>query len=174
MKLLGFNNVLCLGVNYGDVEYYILGTVIRHHSTNFFVKNENKMSEVGQKESNYLWSAIKNIDEFKDNPMYQYDLILSPPKNDFEKSNRDLYYKACELSFINKCTLVTYKTISTTNSWVSNIEINIDEYYNKKVISLENYESLKNNIKYIDNNLKQFNFNGGNHIESFLIEQVKY
>ena len=174
MKFLNFNNILCLGVSYGDAEYSILGMIIRHSSSRFYIKVHDKISEVGKKECSYLWSAIKNIDEFKDNPMYQYDIILSPSNKDYLKTNRDLYYQAYDLSVKNNCTLMTYKTPTTTSEWIPNIEINISEYYNKKIISLENFESLSDEFNYSKEKLKEFNHDGGQYVENFKIEHIQY
>jgi len=67
-KLLNFSNILCLSPHPDDVEYSMLGSMIKFQDTNFTILNLSKggrfdktTSEMRMKECKLIWDSLLNV-----------------------------------------------------------------------------------------------------------------
>jgi len=211
MKFLNFKRVLCLSPHPDDVEYSMLGTIVKNSNTKFDifclsrggakgfdVTNEqdrrrevhNVWRNVQCKNIKLLWFSDSEYIEDKTEPewinyiettfldKYDYDCIMIPP-------SKDSMYEHC---FVNKfgdalvrknpISLVEYKTVSTLNSWIPNMFVDVTNFYDRKLKALEEFKSQSDKLYFKKSTLDSFHSNfqcrkrGKEFVEQFRIIEI--
>ena len=154
MKFLNYDRVLCLSPHPDDVEYGMLGTMMKYKDTKFdiIVLSEGGDFDITTKterqdECRKVWEHIDNINGYfiedskfiKDKEedewvniletkfnIEEYDCILSPPPEDSHFEHKQVSNLPFALARRSKCGIVHYKTPSTFDSWTPNIFIDIN------------------------------------------------
>lgn len=186
MKLFNFNKILCLSPHPDDVEYSMLGTIIKHTGTQFHllqlaqggdcdpstgVTRLNEVQKVWEK------SECKNIKlHFTDNvyikdlsedrwinKIEQYlnevDAIMLPNECDSHFEHRFVSGFGPALIRNKKISLIQYYTPSTQIEWNPNLYIDINKYYKQKITSLKEFKSQSHRYYFRDDVLRSFHSN---------------
>ena len=61
MKLLGFNNVLCISPHPDDVEYSMLGTILKNSETNFYLLQLAQGGDCDQTTGESRLKEVENV-----------------------------------------------------------------------------------------------------------------
>ena len=88
MKLLNYDKVLCLSPHPDDVEYGMLGTIIKYQDTKFHILNVSQGGDFDESsnkqrhlECKNLWETIKNLEgsftEFKHIKSHDEDELIN-------------------------------------------------------------------------------------------------
>jgi len=185
MKFINLNKVLCLSAHPDDVEYSMLGSVIRFEDTIFDIAvlssggdfdetNINRDSECSK-----IWINFKNVngevlgthhvkDKLEDEwinlienkyDVSEYDCIFSPPSLDSHFEHRLVNNVAYALLRTSSSGLITYKTPSTLESWQPNYYVDVNHLVNKKIAMLDNFESQKSKSYFKPDSIRAFHSN---------------
>ena len=137
MKFLNYDKVLCLSPHPDDVEYGMLGTIMKYKDTNFDIivlseggDFDKSTAKSRQEECRKVWEHIDNIKGYfiedskfiKDKEEDEWVNIL---ENKFDISSYD-----CILS--PKCGIIHYKTPSTLDSWTPNFFVDLQSLVNRE------------------------------------------
>ena len=171
MKFLNFNTVLCLSPHPDDVELGMLGTILKCKDTRFDIMTmticgakgfDDSYKENRLKEVNNLWenSNTKNVLFFRSNCDYfedktepewinyldgilsnDYDCIFIPPEKDSMLEHRLVNSFGHTIIRNSPISLIEYNTISTLNTWIPNLFIDIEEHYYNKMKLLQHFKS---------------------------------
>jgi LmbE family N-acetylglucosaminyl deacetylase len=153
MKFLNFNKVLCLSPHPDDVEYGMLGSMMKYKDTKFDIvtlsiggKFDKSSSNTRHQECEQVWKHIDNIeghfsdikhikevgeDEiiFKLEKKYdlsEYEAIFVPPAVDSHQDHRKLNSVASSLVRKDKCSIIEYATPSTLTEWIPNYFVDLN------------------------------------------------
>ena len=187
MKFLNFENVLCLSPHPDDVEYGMLGSVLKHQNTNFTIitlsiggKFDKSSGDIRHKECEKVWkdvnnveikfSNIKHIEEISENEIIfniekkynlsKYESIFVPPLIDSHQDHRKLNSVATSLVRQNKCGIVEYATPSTLTEWIPNYFVDLNHnIWNTKLDKLKLFESQKGKSYFDERSLNIFHSN---------------
>lgn len=168
MKLLNFNKVVCLSPHPDDIEASMGGTILKYQDTKFISIvfstgsiHDPTSNEARWEECKQYWKDTKNITQFFPSPLLKmYDeedwiILLQnmviPCDAIFLPSNQDTHY---EHRFVNgigmamtrnvPISVIEYKSISTLDSWVPNMFVELDEdVETEKVTRLKHFKSQK-------------------------------
>lgn len=182
MKLLNYNNIMCLSPHPDDVEYSISGTIKKFSSTKFTIillsrgtVHDKSFGEGRINEVRDFWKNlnVNNIDlhvvdsslnfentndsrwikYIEDNfNLDAYDAILSTPKFDTHYEHIVTNRIFKSLGRGTLIDLIEYKTPSTTNEWEINLSIDITDIFELKQDSLKFFKSQLDS-KYFKNEL---------------------
>ena len=159
MKFLNYDKVLCLSPHPDDVEYGMLGTMMKYKDTQFDVivlseggDFDESTSISRQEECRKVWEHIDNINghfiedskfikdkeedewvnilETKFN-IEEYDCILSPPSEDSHFEHKQVSSLPYALARRSKCGIINYKTPSTLDDWTPNIFVDLQALVNR-------------------------------------------
>ena len=159
MKFLNHDKVLCLSPHPDDVEYAMLGSIMKFKDTQFDVivlSNGGDFDETSSdnrcRECENVWEKIDNLNgsfigekfiKSKDEDEWvnlieskydisSYDTICIPPECDshFEHSTVNRIGNA--LTRRQKCGIINYKTPSTLDDWKPNFFVNLDTLENRE------------------------------------------
>jgi len=158
VKFLNYNKVLCLSVHPDDVEYGMLGTIMKYKDTQFDVL---VLSEGGDfdkssgkdrhKECQSVWSRIDNLsgsfldykhikDTLEDELISKienkcdidsYDCIFTPSEEDAHFEHKKISTLSYPLTRRLKCGLIQFKTPSTLDLWIPNFFIDLMSIENR-------------------------------------------
>ena len=158
MKLLNYDKVLCLSPHPDDVEYGMLGTIMKYKDTQFDVvvlsqggDFDKSTAKSRQKECKKVWEHIDNLNgSFIDSKFIKdkdedewvnilenkfdissYDCIIttSPTDSHFEhKMVSNLTYPLVRRS---KCGIIQYKSPSTLDTWTPNLFVDLNVLVNR-------------------------------------------
>ena len=159
MKFLNYNRVLCLSPHPDDVEYGMLGTIMKYKDTKFDIvvlsqggDFDKSTAESRQDECRKVWEHIDNINGYfiedskfiKDKQedewvnilenkfdISDYNCILSPPSKDSHFEHQIVSNLPLALARRSKCGIINYKTPSTLDSWTPNFFIDLDQLVNR-------------------------------------------
>ena len=183
MKLFNFNKVLCLSPHPDDVEYSMLGTIMKHPDTSFELlqlaqggdcdpsTSRDRLDEVVD-----VWerSCCKNIKlSFTDNVfikelsedkwinqiesyMDNVDAIFLPNDCDSHFEHRFISGFGPALIRNKAISLIQYYTPSTQDEWSPNLYIDIKEYYDEKILSLLKFKSQNHRYYFRPDVLRAF------------------
>ena len=181
MKLLNFNKVLCLSPHPDDVEYGMLGSILKFIDTEFDIlifsqggNFDDSSSSERYTECELIWNEIDNLtghflprnrlgniceDELVNEvevftSKLKYDCIFTPPSRDSHFEHRLISQISYPLVRRKKCGIVQYKTPSTLENWSSNFFVQIN--LNKKAKFLKYFESQTNKSFFNKPSLKSF------------------
>jgi len=206
MKFLNLDRVLCLSAHPDDTEYGMLGSMMKYGDTQFDVVvlssggDFDKSSGFDrERECTEIWKELSNVDGTFAHKTYvkdtseddwvnyieqnynisDYDCILSLPKHDSHFEHRMVNHIAYALVRGTKCGIVTYRTPSTLEEWVSNFHVQVEEHIDKKVDILRSkFVSQKDKLYFQENMILDFHTNylcskvGAGYVESFRVERV--
>ena len=158
MKFLGLDKVLCLSPHPDDVEYGMLGSIIKYEDTDFdiFVLSsggdfdtttgmsrikETEDAVVGLKNCNCILNDEPTFvkDKSEDEWIYEietkfdissYDTILVPPPEDSHFEHRKINTFSQSLVRRIKCGIINYRTPSTIDTWIPNFFVDLDFFSN--------------------------------------------
>jgi LmbE family N-acetylglucosaminyl deacetylase len=185
MKFLGFNKVLCISPHPDDVEYSMLGTILKYTDTEFYLfqmsqggdcdpsTNETRLLEVENvwKSANATninlhftdFKFIKEIDEDKwinlieqEVTRLNVDAICLPTENDSHFEHRYVSKFGPALIRNKKISLLQYYTPSTQDEWNPNLYIDINNVYDIKINSLKEFKSQSHRYYFRNDVLRAF------------------
>ena len=171
MKLLNFDRVLCISPHPDDVELAMLSTILKYQDTRFEIITLSICGAKGFDESykedriteiNNLWqdsnatnvfSLKANCDYFEDKTepgwinyldeivSNNYDCVFIPPEKDSMFEHRLVNSFGHTIVRNSPISLIEYHTISTLNTWIPNIFIDIEETYYNKILLIKHFKS---------------------------------
>lgn len=189
MKFLGYNKVLCLSPHPDDVEYSMLGTIIKYTDTEFVIicfsegglfddsASINRLQECkncwnlsGCENYKFISNDTKFVKQRDDDDWIHYietkinilefDCIIIPAENDSHFEHILINKIGIPLNRTQKIDIIEYKTPSTMHSWIPNLFINIDEeYLNKKIECLLEFKSQLHHVYFEKDIIKNFHIN---------------
>ena len=162
MKFLNYDNVLCLSPHPDDVEYGMLGTMLKFKDTNFdilttsiggnFDKTTNKsrfdecravvkdvdnvttelLDDVGYLKNISEDELISKIENKYD--MSKYQSVFIPPEEDTHQDHKKISIVGKALTRKHKCGIIDYKTPHTLDHWTPNhfVDIGVVENRNQE------------------------------------------
>ena len=183
MKLFNFNKVLCLSPHPDDVEYSMLGTIMKHPDTQFELlqlaqggdcdptTNSSRLEEVKN-----VWekSKCKNINinftEHKFIKELAEDKWINKIENYLENINAIFLPNECDSHFEHRfisrfgpalirnknISLIQYYTPSTQDEWNPNLYIDIKDIYDLKIDALNEFKSQNHRYYFRKDVLRAF------------------
>ena len=208
-KLLNFNRVLCLSPHPDDVELGMIGTILKYEDTIFDIlclsscgaKGFDNTSQLDRrKEVKDLWidsgndnvnTLFANVEYFEDKSEFEW---INYIETTFMRDNDCIFIPSYEDSmlehrFVNKfgyalirhlpISLIEYHTMSSLNSWVPNLCVDITSYYTKKSkLLLKHFKSQLHRKYFSDKALYANNTNfqsikkGIDMVEKYKIKEI--
>ena len=186
MKLLNFNKVLCLSPHPDDVEYGMLGSMIKFKDTRFdvlttsiggnFDKSSNKTrfdecKQVVSNIDNINTQLLEDVDYLKNTSedemiskieskysISDYQAIFIPPEEDTHQDHKKVSVIGKSLTRKSKCGIVAYKTPHTLHHWVPNffVDLSDNNVFDEKVDRLSFFESQQHQPYFMSDSLKSF------------------
>ncbi len=185
MKFLNFNKVLCISPHPDDVEYSMLGTIMKHQDTEFDLfqlaqggdcdpsTNKERLTEV---ENVWRESECKNVNIIFTDNVYIKELTEDKWINKIEKhldnqvfdaicipNNCDSHFEHRFVSGFGKAlirdkaiNLVQYYTPSTQETWIPNAFVNVSNQYDRKMNCLKQFRSQSHRYYFRDDVLRAF------------------
>ena len=183
MKLFNFNKVLCLSPHPDDVEYSMLGTIMKYPGTQFELlqlaqggdcdptTNSSRLEEVKN-----VWekSKCKNINinftEHKFIRELAEDKWINKIENYLENINAIFLPNECDSHFEHRfisrfgpalirnknISLIQYYTPSTQDEWNPNLYIDIKNIYDLKIDALNEFKSQSHRYYFRKDVLRAF------------------
>lgn len=182
-KFLNFNKVLCLSPHPDDVEYSMLGTILKYPSTKFIsiqlaqggdcdkttglhrLKEVEKVWKKSQCKNieivNTPYKFIKEIPEEKwinliEKFIGDIDAIILPNETDSHFEHRFISGFGPALIRNKNISLIQYYTPSTQDEWVPNFYVDIKDQYFKKITSLHEFKSQTHRYYFREDVLRSF------------------
>lgn len=186
MKLLGFDKVLCVSPHPDDVEYSMLGTIMKHTDTMFYVlqlvqggdfdetTGESRLDEVTDvwmcseaKNIKIIFSPHKFVRDLREDGWINYienvleehgkfDAIILPNETDSHFEHRFISGFGSALIRNNNISLIQYYTPSTQDEWTPNFYVEIENEYEKKIECLRLFTSQSHRYYFRDDVLRAF------------------
>ena len=153
MKFLNYDKVLCLSPHPDDVEYGMLGTIMKYKDTKFDIvvlsqggDFDKSTATERQDECKNVWNNIDNINghfiedtkfiKDKDEDEWvnlletkfdisEYDCIVSTSPSDSHFEHKIVSNFTYALIRRTKCGLIQYKSPSTLGDWIPNLFVDI-------------------------------------------------
>jgi len=187
MKFLGFNKVLCLSPHPDDVEFGMMGTILKHTDTHFDIlclssggdfdttTSKNRLQEVKdvwlkQRNVSLHFTKLKLLKElghdawvnfietlFTDKE--EYDCLFVPTKEDSHFEHKIVNELAFPLTRIKSLGILEYRTPSTLDSWSPNTFVDVTDYFEEKYDKLMLFKSQKDRWYFQEDLLKSFHSN---------------
>ena len=154
MRFLNCDRVLCLAAHPDDVEYGMLGSILKYTDTKFDIlvlseggNFDDSTSVDRHKECESIWNGIDNITghflpikhladisedklintiESKFN-ISDYDSIFTPPIEDAHFEHRKVNRVSYGLVRRMRCGLITFRTPSALDSWIPNFYVDLSK-----------------------------------------------
>ena len=155
MRFLNCDKVLCLAAHPDDVEYGMLGSIMKYTDTKFDILvlseggNFDESTSIDRhKECESIWGDIDNITghflpikhladvsedelintiESKFN-ISDYDSIFTPPLEDAHFEHRQVNRASFSLVRRIRCGLVTFRTPSALDGWIPNFYVDLSKH----------------------------------------------
>lgn len=183
MKLFNFNKVLCLSPHPDDVEYSMLGTIMKYPSTQFELlqlaqggdcdptTNSSRLEEVKNvwekskcKNININFTEHKFIRELAEdkwinkieNHLENIDAIFLPNECDSHFEHRFISGFGPALIRNKNISLIQYYTPSTQDEWNPNLYIDIKNIYDLKIDALNEFKSQSHRYYFRKDVLRAF------------------
>lgn len=186
MKLLNFDKVLCLSPHPDDVEYSMLGSILKYRDTQFYLlqlaqggdcdetTGEHRLREVENvwkvagcenlKIINTPYKYIKDLTEDKwINLIEQYlkeygtfDAIFLPNETDSHFEHRFISGFGAALIRNSRISLIQYYTPSTQDAWNPNYYVDIKSQYVDKLQALTMFTSQQHRYYFTEDVLRAF------------------
>ena len=154
MRFLNSDKVLCLAAHPDDVEYGMLGSILKYTDTKFDIlvlseggNFDDSTSVDRHKECESIWNGIDNITghflpikhladisedklintiESKFN-ISDYNSIFTPPIEDAHFEHRKVNRVSYGLVRRMRCGLITFRTPSALDSWIPNFYVDLSK-----------------------------------------------
>ncbi len=186
MKLLGFSKVLCVSPHPDDVEYSMLGTILKYPNTEFYLLQLAQGGDCDEttgvsrlKEVEDVWkiadaknltivnTPYKLIKELSEdrwihliesylNNLGPFDSIFIPNETDSHFEHRFISGFGPALIRNSKISLVQYYTPSTQDNWDPNFYVDIKDQYDNKMKALKGFYSQQHRYYFRDEVLRSF------------------
>ena len=185
MKFLNFNNVLCISPHPDDVEYSMLGTILKYTDTTFHLlqlaqggdcdesTGKHRLKEVEEvwkvaacPNLNIINTPHKFIKELSEEKWIQliemilkehpYDAICLPNETDSHFEHRFVSGFGSALIRNSKISLSQYYTPSTQDAWQSNFYVDVEMFYGKKLQALSMFTSQQHRYYFTEDVLRAF------------------
>ena len=183
MKLFNFNKVLCLSPHPDDVEYSMLGTIMKYPDTQFELlqlaqggdcdptTNSSRLEEVKNvwekskcKNININFTEHKFIKELAEdkwinkieNHLENIDAIFLPNECDSHFEHRFISGFGPALIRNKNISLIQYYTPSTQDEWNPNLYIDIKNIYDLKIDALNEFKSQSHRYYFRKDVLRAF------------------
>ena len=171
MKFLGYDKVLCLSPHPDDVEYGMLGTIIKYINTRFDIITTSVGGNFDKSSGNSRYdecidvcdgitnvsSNFLEVDYIKNTTEYQ--CIFIPPEEDTHQDHKKISVIGKSLTRKSKCSIIDYKTPHTLDHWIPNLFVDVKNQYEDKVKRLQRFESQQHQIYFKKNSLDYFHSN---------------
>ena len=158
MRFLNCDKVLCLAAHPDDVEYGMLGSIMKYTDTQFDIlvlseggNFDESTSTDRHRECESIWEDIDNIqgsflpikhlaniseDELINTieskfDIGTYDSICTPPLEDAHFEHRKVNRAAYSLVRRTSCGLVTFRTPSAVDEWIPNFFVDLTKHTTK-------------------------------------------
>ena len=158
MRFLNCDKVLCLAAHPDDVEYGMLGSIMKYTDTQFDIlvlseggNFDESTSTDRHRECESIWEDIDNIqgsflpikhlaniseDELINTieskfDIGTYDSICTPPLEDAHFEHRKVNRAALGLIRRIRCGLVTFRTPSAVDEWIPNFFVDLSKHTTK-------------------------------------------
>lgn len=185
-KFLNANKVLCLSPHPDDVEYGMLGSILKFKDTQFDVitisiggKFDKSSSANRHIECINIWESIPNLngsflsedhirsmgDDYlvnkieTDYKISSYDLILIPPLDDTHHEHKKINLVGMALTRKEKCGIVDYRTPTTLDIWVGNYFVDVTSELDEKIKQIAKFKSQNSRLYFNDASIKSFHSN---------------
>ena len=160
MKFLNYDKVLCLSPHPDDVEYGMLGTIMKYKDTKFDVvvlsgggDFDKTTTKSRREECEKVWEHIDNLNGhfIKDSKFIKdkeedewvntlehafdislYDCIISTSPHDSHFEHKTVSNLSYALVRRSKCGIINYKSPSTLDSWTPNFFVDLMHVENRK------------------------------------------
>ena len=185
-KFLNLDNVLCFSPHPDDVEYGMLGSMIKHSETNFhimvfsiggdFDESSDKISKtecevifykLNNVTGTFLYDKhlsqlsedelVNRIDLFDANTQTKWDAIFCPPKEDSHFEHKIVNSIVPACVRRLKCGIIDYRTPSTLENWIPNLYVEVDIDDKSELLKL--FESQSNKSFFNKGPLEVFHTN---------------
>ena len=186
MKLLNFDKVLCLSPHPDDVEYSMLGSILKYTSTQFYLLQlaqggdcDETTGEYRLKEVESVWKVagcqnlkiintpyrlMKELVEDKWIHLIEghlkesgpFDAIFLPNEADSHFEHRLISGFGAALIRNSKVSLVQYYTPSTQDAWNPNYYVDIKMQYTAKLQALTEFTSQQHRYYFTEDVLRAF------------------
>lgn len=186
MKLLGFNKVLCISPHPDDVEYSMLGSILKYFDTNFYLlqlaqggdcdetTGEDRLREVERtwnvtncKNLTIVNTQNKLIKELSEDKWINviegylknlgpFEAIFIPNETDSHFEHRFISGFGRALIRNSKTSLIQYYTPSTQDNWNPNYYVDIESEYLKKISALKCFVSQQHRYYFREDVLRSF------------------
>ena len=159
MKFLNYDRVLCLSPHPDDIEYGMLGTIMKYKDTKFDIvvlsqggDFDKSTAKERQNECRKVWENIDNIEghfiedskfiKDKDEDEWvnlletkfdisKYDCIISPSSDDSHFEHKIVSDFTYALVRRSKCGIIQYKSPSTLDTWIPNLFVDLSVLANR-------------------------------------------
>lgn len=185
-KLLGFNKVLCLSPHPDDVEYSMLGSILKYTDTEFHLFQlaqggdcDETTSSSRLDEVKSVWKAAncanislyftpyKYIRELTEDRWINliesylgtsgpFDAIFLPNELDSHFEHRFISGFGPALVRNSKISLIQYYTPSTQDRWDPNFYVDVKNFYDTKINALNFFESQRHRYYFTEDVLRAF------------------
>ena len=187
MKLLNYDKVLCLSPHPDDIEYGVLGTIMKYKDTQFDIVVLSQGGDFDittqterQNECRKVWENVNNIrGHFIENSKFikekdedewvnilenkfdisSYGCIITTSPMDSHFEHRIVSDLTYALVRRSKCGIIQYKSPSTFDTWIPNFFIDIGEVENRKLNKLKLFESQQDKSYFEKQSLTSFHSN---------------
>ncbi len=186
MRFLGYDKVLCLSPHPDDVEYGMLGTIMKYSRTRFDVitasvgGNFDTSSGVSRFTEclevcngiDNMYSGFLDVDHVKNTTEDEYikmieekynmkdcQAIFIPPEEDTHQDHKKVSVIGKALTRKSKCSIIDYKTPHTLDHWTPNLFVDVEIQYRDKIKRLKKFESQQHQIYFKKNSLDYFHSN---------------
>ena len=187
MKFLKFNKALCLSPHPDDVEFGMMGSILKFTDTHFDIvclssggdfdnttgpSRLEEMKNVWQNQPNITlhftnYKLIKEISHdgwvnYIENVFTkkdQYDCLFVPTKEDSHFEHKEVNELAFPLTRIKGISILEYRTPSTLDIWSPNTFTDITEYFDEKYKNLMLFNSQNDRWYFQKDLLKSFHSN---------------
>ena len=187
MKFLGFKKVLCLSPHPDDVEFGMMGTVLKYTDTHFDIvclspggnfddtTGAGRLQEVRdawskQRNVETSFTKVKTLEDLKHDAWVnfietiftnekEYDCLFITTKEDSHFEHKMVNELAYPLTRIKNISILEYRTPSTLDSWIPNTFTDITKYFEEKCERLQSFKSQKDRWYFQKNLLKSFHSN---------------
>ena len=159
MKFLNFDKVLCLSPHPDDVEYGMLGTIMKYKDTQFDIvvissggDYDKSTAKSRQEECQKVWENIDNLngyfmnkikfirDKEEDELVHiletkfnisDYDCIMSTSNSDSHFEHKIVSNLPYALTRRTKCGIIQYKSPSTLDTWTPKLFVDLNVLVNR-------------------------------------------
>ncbi len=171
MKFLGFNKALCLSPHPDDVEFGMMGTVLKYTDTHFDIiclssggdfdttSGKDRLQEVKE-----VWGEVDNISLFFSTQKHisdlthdawvnyietnftnktNYDCLFVPTEKDSHFEHKKINELSFPLTRIKSLSIIEYRTPSTLDFWSPNTFVDITDNFEEKYSKLLKFVSQK-------------------------------